>query len=280
MLLQNKKVLITGAGGAIGSELALGFAREGADVALHYRSSSKRVSELVAEIKAMGRDAVAIKADLSMAEEVRYTVDEAVKYFGRLDIAINNAIYGPQIPVLDLSLDEINTTFETNLRGYFLIAQYAAKQMVAQKSRGWIVNISSISSRVVTSSYVHYAATKGGVEALTRGMAVALGRKGINVNCIAPGVVNTPTVKNMFDDPRNADPVIDRTPTGFIAEIADCVAPVIFLCTEGARSINGQVIDVDGGYSIQGMEWVLSDEMVEFRNKLEEKGSDALRENK
>lgn len=278
MQLENKKVLITGAGGAIGTGLALGFAKEGADVALHYRSSAKSVEDSISKIKAMGRDAIGIKADLSDAQEAMGVVGKAAAYFGQVDIVINNAIYGPQIPVLDLSLDEINTTLDTNMRGYFLIAQSAARQMVMQKSRGWIVSISSISSRYVTSTYVHYAATKGGVEAMTRGMAVALAKYGINVNCVAPGVVNTVTVKNMFEDSRNADPVLDRTPSHRLTEVGDCVGPVIFLCTEAARAINGQVIDVDGGYGIQGMEWVLSDDMIEFRNKLEAMGTDALKD--
>jgi glucose 1-dehydrogenase len=277
MMLKDKKVLITGAGGAIGSALALGFAKEGADVAIHYRSSDKRVEEIRSAIVSSGRDAVGIQADLSKTDGAKILIRKAVDYFGRLDIVVNNACYGPQIPFLDLSTEEINRTFDTNLRGYFLVAQQAARHMVKDHVKGRIVNISSISSRVPTSTYVHYAATKGGVEAMTRGMAVALGKYGITVNCVAPGVVNTPTVQSMFLDPQNADPVINRTPTGNIAEISDCGGPVLFLCTEAASAITGQVIDVDGGYSIQGMEWVLSDEMIEFRNKLEEEGADALK---
>lgn len=274
---QGKRVLITGAAGAIGSTLARAFAREGADVCVHYRASREKALALVEEFRAMGVNACSVCADVSKPEDCQRTIDEAVKGLGGLDIVINNAIYGPQIPVLDLSLEEIIRTFDTNARGYFLIAQYAARQMVKQgNNRGWIVSISSISSRSMTSTYVHYGATKGSVEAMTRGLAVALAPYGINVNCVAPGTVNTPTVQNMFEDPLNADPVNSRTPQGKIPETEDVVEPVMFFCSEGARAVTGQVLDVDGGYGIQGMEWNLSQEMIDFRNKLEEQGSDEL----
>jgi len=279
MRLKGKRALITGAGGAIGSELAVTFAKEGADVAIHYRSSEKNAKENAKKCISCGVKAITLQADLSKPEEIKKMIEKTVIGLGGIDIIINNAIFGPQIDPFEISLEDIDRTFDTNMRGYFLTALYGAKQIVKQgNKRGWIVNISSISSRSMTSTYVHYSVTKGGVEAMTRGMAVAFGKYGINVNCIAPGCVNTPTVKNMFEDPINADPVISRTPMGYIAEIKDCIGPVIFFCTEEARAITGQVLDIDGGYSIQGMEWALSDEIKEFRNKLENKGADTLRE--
>lgn len=278
MRLQGKRVLITGAGGAIGSGLALGFAKEGADVALHYKSSRQNAEENARQCRSFGGRAMTVQADVSKTEDIEKMIGEVVAGFGGIDILVNNAIYGPQIDIFELSLEEINRTFDTNLRGYYYTALCAAKQMVKQgNQRGWIVNISSISSRCMTSTYTHYGATKGGVEAMTRGFAVAFAKKGISVNCVAPGCVATPTVKNMFEDPVNADPVLSRTPTGFIPEVEDVVLPVIFLCTEDARAITGQVLDIDGGYTIQGMEWAMSDEMKEFRNKLEEQGADSLR---
>lgn len=278
MRLKGKRVLITGAGGAIGSALALTFAKEGADVAIHYKSSEKNAKDYAEKCRKMGVKAVTIQADVSQTSEIERMVDEAVKGLGGIDIVINNAIFGPQIDLFDLSVEDMNRTFDTNLRGYYYTALCGAKQMVKQgNKRGWIVNISSISSRSMTSTYTHYGATKGGVEAMTRGFGVALAKYGINVNCVAPGCVATPTVKNMFEDPINADPVLSRTPTGFIPEVEDVVGPVIFFCTEESRAITGQVLDVDGGYLIQGMEWKMSDDMKEFRNKLEEQGADILR---
>lgn len=278
MRFQGKKVLITGAGGAIGSELALEFAREGADVAIHYKSSSMNAEENARKCREFGIKAITIQADVSKPDEIERMISEAANGLNGLDILINNAIYGPQIDIMDLTLEEINRTFDTNLRGYYYSALCAARQMIKQgNKRGWIVSISSISSRCMTSTYTHYGATKGGVEAMTRGFAVAFAKKGINVNCVAPGCVATPTVKNMFEDSKNADPVLTRTPTGWIPEVKDVVGPVLFLCTEDARAITGQVIDVDGGYVIQGMEWAMSDEMKVFRNKLEEQGADILR---
>lgn len=272
MRLKGKKALVTGGAGAIGKGICLGLAREGSDVAVNYHHSKEKALELVKEIQAMGRQAIAIQADVRKNEDIRRLISETVKSLGRLDIVVNNAATGPQIPLLEVSEETLDDFLDTNLRGYFLVAQHGARQMIKQKGPGWIVNISSISSRSMTSTYVHYATTKGGIEAITRGMAVALGRYNIRVNCVAPGAVMTPTVATMFEDPRNADPVNNRTPIGRIVTIEESVAPVIFFCSEEASGITGQVLDVDGGYSIQGMEWELTDEMLRFREDLEKGG--------
>ena len=278
MRLKGKRAMVTGAGGAIGSALVVAFAKEGADVAVCDYLSMNNAEDNAKKCREYGVNAITVQADISKTEEIDRMVAEAVSGLGGIDIVVNNAVFGPQIDLLELTVEDLNRTLDTNLRGYYYTALCGARQMVKQNNkRGWIVNVSSISARSMTSTYAHYSATKGGVEAMTRGFAVALGKYGINVNCIAPGCVATPTVKNMFEDPKNADPVISRTPTGFIAEIEDCVGPVIFFCTEDARAITGQVLDIDGGYAIQGMEWGMSDEMKDFRNKLEESGSDALR---
>lgn len=278
MRLKGKRALVTGGGGAIGTGIALGLAREGADVAIHYRSSRQSAEDNAVRCREYGVKAITVQADMSNTDDIERMIRETVDGLGGIDIIVNSICYGPQIDIMELSLEDINRTFNTNLRGYYYTGLCGIKQMLRQgNKRGWVVNVSSISSRCMTSSYTHYGATKGGVEATTRGFAVAFGRKGINVNCVAPGCVATPTVKNMFEDPVNADPVLSRTPNGYIPEVEDIVGPVIFLCTEEARAINGQVIDVDGGYCIQGMEWAVSDEMKEFRNKLEAEGADILK---
>jgi glucose 1-dehydrogenase len=272
MRLEGKRALITGGAGAIGSALAVGLAREGADVSICYRHSEEKARRLVKEIEKLGRLAVCIAADVRKPPDIERLIGETVQALGRLDIVVNCHTAGPQIPLLEVSLETLDEFLETNLRGYFLVAQHGARQMVKQGTPGCIVNVSSISSRSVTSTYVHYAATKGGIEATTRGMAVALGRYKIRVNCVAPGVVMTPTVASMFAEPGNADPVNFRTPLGRIVTIEECVGPVVFFCSEEASGITGQVLDVDGGYSIQGMEWVLTDKIRAFRENLEKKG--------
>jgi len=272
MRLEGKRAVVTGGAGAIGSGICLGLAREGADVIINYRNSKEKAEQLAAGIKAMGRNAVAIQADVRKSVDIQRLIAQSVESLGGLDIVINNAATGPQIPLLELTEETLDDFLQTNLRGYFLTALYGAKQMVKQGIGGRIVNISSISSRSMTSTYVHYAATKGGIEATTRGMAVALGRHGILVNCVAPGAVMTPTVANMFEEPLNADPVNNRTPIGRIVTIEECVGPVIFFCSEESSGITGQVLDVDGGYFIQGMEWVLTDDIAKFRDELEKTG--------
>lgn len=272
MRLAAKQALVTGGAGAIGGGICVGLAGEGADVAILDIHSEQRAADLTAEIEEMGRRAIFIPADVRSGEEIRGAIAETVSALGRLDIVVNCAVTGPQTPLLETTEELLDDMLNTNLRGYFLASLYGAQQMIEQGGPGWIVNLSSISSRAVTSTYVHYAATKGGIEAMTRGMAVALAPHDIRVNCVAPGTVMTPTVATMFEDPRNADPVNSRTPLGRIVTIEECVGPIIFFCSDESSGITGQVLDVDGGYSIQGMEWVLSEEMLKFREELEEKG--------
>ena len=272
MKLEGKKALVTGGAGAIGSATCLALAKEGADVAIIDHLSRDMALKLIEDIESLGQKAAFIRTDVRKGGEIRNAVNETVETLGGLDIVINCAVTGPQTLLFDITEEILDDFLQTNLRGYFLTTLYGAKAMVKNESRGCIVNISSISSRSVTSTYVHYAATKGGIEAMTRGMAVALGRYGIRVNCVAPGAVMTPTVKTMFEDTKNADPVNRRTPLGRIVTIEEAVGPVIFLCTDEAGGITGQVLDVDGGYSIQGMEWNLTEEMLKFREQLEKEG--------
>ena len=272
MSLEGKTVIVTGAGGAIGSEIAKAFAGEESNIIVNYRRSKDSAEKVAEECNELGGKAIAFQCDISHNNQIKKMIAEAVKLFGHLDILINNATIGPQIPFLELTEEDFEGILSNNVGGYWYCSQYAARQMVEQKTPGWIVNISSISSRSVTASYVHYAAGKGAIEAMTRGMAVALAPYNINVNCVAPGVVLTPTVRNMFEDPVNADPVVERTPGHKITEIKDVIGAVVFLCREEAKMIRGQVIDIDGGYSIHGMEWNMSEEMKKFRSEVESKG--------
>lgn len=272
MRIEGKNAVVTGGAGAIGSGICIALAREGANVAINYHKSEEKAKKLAEQIKGMGRKAVAIQADVRNKEAIKRLIDTTVENLGPLDIVINNAVTGPQSPLLDLTEETIDSFLNTNLRGYFLVALYGARQMVKQNTPGKIINISSISSRSMTSTYVHYSVCKGGVEALTRGMAVALGCYGIRVNCVAPGAVMTPTVKNMFEDSKNADPVNSRTPLGRIVTIEESVGPVIFFCSEESNGVTGQVLDVDNGYVIQGMEWTLSEDIIKFRDNLEKGG--------
>lgn len=273
MRLSGKKAIVTGGAGAIGSGICLRLAREGADVAIGYLTSESKADRLVKEIKSMGRDTIAIKVNMKEVDEIQKAIDETVKAFGRLDIVINCFTTGIHIPFLDLTLDDINGMIDLNIKGYFMASLFGARQMVKQGGPGWIVNIGSISSRGMTSTMVHYGATKGAIESLTRGMAVALGRKNIRVNCVTPGAVMTPTVANMFEEPKNADPINSRTPLGRIVTIEECVGPTIFFCSEESSGITGQTLDVDGGYMVQGMEWNLTEDMMNFRKKLESQGN-------
>ncbi|HBG74910.1 MAG: hypothetical protein A2X25_07585 [Chloroflexi bacterium GWB2_49_20] len=272
MKLQGKRAIVTGGAGAIGSAISLAFGKEGADVLICDLMNYNRGNEVAKQIQDLGRKGIALETDLRKPKDLQNAVRTAVKEFGGVDIVVNCATAGQQIPFLELTEEVIDDFFDTNLRGYFLTSLYAAKEIAKQGTPGWIVNVSSISSRSMTSSYVHYSATKGGIESLTRGMAVALGKYNIRVNSVAPGCVMTPTVRNMFDDPRNAEPVNSRTPLGRIVTIEEVVEPVVFLCTNAASGITGQIIDIDGGYSIQGMEWVLTEDIKLFREKLEGTG--------
>jgi len=246
--LKGKKALVTGASRGIGRGIALALAKQGADVAVNYRSNAEEAEKVVAEIKAMGRDSFSVQADVSNKASVAKMFEEIKGKWGKLDILVNNAGIVQFAPFEELTEEQWDAVLDTNLKGQFLCGQQAVKLM---EQGGRIINIASIASGGVGvgfSRLSHYTASKGGVVALTENMALDLAKKGINVNAIAPGVIETNMTKEMLGDETTKRGLMARIPKGRVGKPEDVAAAAAFLASDEADYITGSVIYVDGGW--------------------------------
>jgi NAD(P)-dependent dehydrogenase (short-subunit alcohol dehydrogenase family) len=243
MRLAGKAAIVTGAARGIGLAIARAFAAEGARVVL----ADVLADEARTQAAALGEAAVAVPTDVGDGAQVRRLVDETVARFGRLDIMVANAAVQAEIPFLDLTEEEFDRVIRVNLRGAFLCGQTAARRMVRSGTRGAIVNLTSVNAVVAHPVLVHYAASKGGIAMLTKGMAVALAPHGIRVNAIGPGTVNTPINAGFFGMPGMIERMLMRTPLGRIAEADEIARVAVFLASDEASYLTGTTIYADGG---------------------------------
>jgi glucose 1-dehydrogenase len=243
MRLQGKVAIVTGAARGIGLAIAQRFVKEGARVAL----ADRLAAEVTTEAERLGPAALAIPTDVGDASEVRRMVARAVERFGQLDCMVANAAVQAEIPFLDLTEEEFDRVIRVNLKGTFLCGQTAARHMVQTGTRGTIINMSSVNAVVAHPVLVHYAASKGGIGMLTKGMAVSLAPHGIRVNGIGPGTVNTPINANFFSMPGMIDRFLMRTPLGRIAEADEIASVAVFLASDEASYVTGTTIYADGG---------------------------------
>jgi NAD(P)-dependent dehydrogenase (short-subunit alcohol dehydrogenase family) len=239
--LAGRVALVTGAAKRIGRSLALRLASEGADVVVNYRGSKNEADEVVAEIIAMGRRAVAIQADVAKRNDVAEMFASVEKEFGRLDILVNNAGMFFSAKFEDLTEEQWDRIMDTNLKSQFLCSR-AATPMLRRSGHGRIVNFASLGGLLAWPAYTHYCVSKAGVIMLTRCLARALAPE-ITVNAIAPGTISFPG-----DAPELAEDFILRAPlqrTGTAKDIEDAV---VFLVQ--SAFVTGQVIVVDGGRTL------------------------------
>ncbi len=248
--LTGKVALVTGARRGMGKAHALALAKQGAKVVATNRAND--CAEVVAEIKAAGGEAIGFAMDVTDALQIKAMFDETVENFERLDILVNNAgIYEPK-PALELTEEEWERTIHINLKGQFLCAQRAAKEMLKNKW-GRIINISSIASGGLGIGFMgatHYAASKGGIVGMTESLADEWAQYGITVNVIAPGAIDTPMVREPGKDlmPETADEINLRVPLKRIGRPEEVSAAVVFLASEEASYITGSTLYVDGGW--------------------------------
>jgi len=249
MRLKDKIAIVTGAGQGIGKGIALRLAQEGAHVVVNYPTPNvaDKAEEVAEQIRQMGQKSVAIQADVSKGAQVTAMVEQTVATFGRLDIQVNNAGVDPHIAFLDMTEDDWNFIIDTNLKGNFLCAQAATRAMM-KTGGGKIVIISSIHGIQTYKRMTAYAAAKGGLNAMTRQLAIELSPYHINVNCVAPGAIAVE--KNYIMDPSFDPHMFDHEiPVGSIGYPADIAGAVVFFASDDARYVNGQVLLVDGGTS-------------------------------
>lgn len=247
--LKNKVALVTGARRGMGRSHALALAAQGAKVVVTDIDLDE-CQKVVEEIKNNGGEALAFKMDVSNKTEVDKVFDEVAEQFGRLDILVNNAgIYSPK-PFLEMMEEEFDKTININLKGEFLCAQRAAKEM-AKNNWGRIINIASIASGQVgvgIAGGAHYTASKGGIIGMSETLAIELAPLGINVNVIAPGAIDTPMVQAAQIPKEAMDAMLSRVPLKRIGRPEEISAAVIFLASEEASYVTGATLHVDGGW--------------------------------
>ena len=241
-----KIVLVTGAQRGIGRAVAVRFAEAGADVALNFLDDEAAAKSAAAEITALGRRAVTLAADVAKPQDARRLVAEAERTLGPLDVLVNNAAIFPRAPFLELSEDTWDAVLDTNLMATFVCAQEAARRMVAAKRPGVIINLSSGAPYRGSLRATAYMASKLGIVGLTRGMARELAPLGIRVNAVAPGITNT-AMPRLGNTEEGLAALAKANPLGRLAEPADIADVIVFLATDAARYVNGQLIHVNGG---------------------------------
>ena len=248
---KDKFVLVTGSGRGIGAAIALHFARNGADVVINFFRNRAPAEEIVREVKALGRRALLVKADMGNIENLNQLMDEVEKAFGGLDILVNNAASGYNHSAMQQKPKGWDWTMNINARSVLFLAQRAVPLMV-KRGGGSIVSITSPGSSRVMPDYVAVGASKAALESLTRYLAVELAPQNINVNAVSPGIVETDALKhfNSLAESNIIQNAARSTPAGRLATAEDVAGVVAFLCTPSAAMIRGQVLIVDGGYTL------------------------------
>jgi 3-oxoacyl-[acyl-carrier protein] reductase len=245
--LKGTSAIVTGGSLGIGTAIALKLAEFGANVAINYRKHKEEAEEVIKKVKAMGRKGLVVQADISNFSDAGKMVNDTIKEFGRLDILVNNAGINWDGVIWKMSEEQWDSVIDINLKGYFNYIRAVAPIFREQKS-GKIVNVTSINGLRGKFGQANYSASKAGIIGLTKTVAKELGKYGINVNAVAPGLIETDMMKQATEEVRKMaieEIVLKRI--GMPEEVADVVA---FMCSEMARHITGEIIKVDGGQYI------------------------------
>lgn len=245
---QNIKVaLVTGASRGIGRACALRLAECGYDVAVNFNSNEAKAAEVVSAIEAMGRRAAAFKGNTADLKEVQNMFREVHKIFGQLDVLVNNAGVVDDAYLLMINEDSLSRSLDVNIKGYFHCAQQAALKMMSKK-HGRIINISSVSSVLAVDGQGVYSATKGAVNSMTATLAKELAPRGITVNAVAPGFIET-EMMDAIPEEKKAE-YLKAIPMGKFGNVQNVADIVAALCSETFDYVTGQVIIADGGLSL------------------------------
>jgi enoyl-[acyl-carrier protein] reductase III len=246
-----KTALVTGSGRGIGRAIALRLAQDGANVIINYHRNAAPAEEAAEAVRALGRRALVVRANLSKTEDVDLLFDAVAAEFEGLDIFINNAASGFNRPALQQKVTGWDWTMNVNARAFLFAAQRAAPLMEKRGGGHMVANTSPGSTRVMP-DYIAVGASKAALESLTRYLAVELAEKNIVVNAVAPGLVLTDALKHfaVLADPQVIDRAIANTPAGRVVTPEDVAGVVAFLCSPAAAMIRGQVIVIDGGYTL------------------------------
>jgi glucose 1-dehydrogenase len=247
MRLQGKRALVTGSGRGIGRAIAVRFAREGADVVINDLDIQGPARETLAQVEAAGRRGVLVQADISQADQARRLIDDAVRQLGPLDILVNNAGIEKRAPFVEVTEADYDKVLEVNLKGSFFVTQTFVRQLLAGKRPGRIINISSVHEEVPFPGFSPYCLSKGGMQLLTRDLAVELGPYGITVNGIAPGAIITEINRSLLDDKPRVERLHRQIPLARMGQTDDVAAVAACLASSDADYVTGSTYYVDGG---------------------------------
>ena len=245
--LEGKVVVITGSSTGLGKAMAIRFATEKAKVVVNYRSKEDEANSVLEEIKKVGGEAIAVKGDVTVESDVINLVQSAIKEFGKLDVMINNAGMENPVSSHEMSLSDWNKVIDTNLTGAFLGSREAIKYFVENDIKGTVINMSSVHEKIPWPLFVHYAASKGGMKLMTETLALEYAPKGIRVNNIGPGAINTPINAEKFADPEQRADVESMIPMGYIGEPEEIAAVAAWLASSEASYVTGITLFADGG---------------------------------
>ncbi|MGG4266936.1 SDR family oxidoreductase [Peribacillus simplex] len=245
--LEGKVVVITGSSTGLGKAMAIRFAQEKANVVVNYRNKSEEADSVLEEIKTNGGEAVAVKGDVTVEEDMINLVQSAIKEFGKLDIFINNAGIENPVPSHEMPLSDWNRVINTNLTGNFLGCREAIKYFVENDVKGNVINMSSVHEMIPWPLFVHYAASKGGVKLLTETLALEYAPKGIRVNSIGPGAIATPINGDKLEDPEKKKDLESMIPMGYIGKPEEIAAVAVWLASSESSYVTGITLFADGG---------------------------------
>lgn len=243
--LKNKVAIVTGASGGIGKAIAVGLAEAGADIVCVAR---RNCADTIKEIEQLDRKAIYIAADLTELKSIEEIVNTTMQKFGKIDILINDAGTIRREEALDFSEKDWDDVMNLNLKTLFFLSQRVAKEFVAQKCKGKIINIASMLSYQGGIRVVSYTASKSGVLGITKALANEWAKRGINVNAIAPGYVCTDNTEALRKDEKRYKEILDRIPAGRWADPEDMKGTAVFLASDASDYIHGCTIPVDGGW--------------------------------
>ncbi len=255
--LKGQKALVTGASSGIGAGVALSLAAAGADVVVNYSSSAAGAEKVVGEIKAAGGNAMAVKADVSKAEDVNAMFDRMIADWGTVDILVNNAGLQQDASFVDMTLEQWNRVIGINLTGMFLCAQRAVREFVRRGVRpeishaaGKIICMSSVHEIIPWAGHVNYAASKGGVKLFMQSLAQELAPQKIRVNSIGPGAIQTPINRAAWETQEALDSLLTLIPYGRIGVPNDIGKAAVWLASDESDYVNGQTMFVCGGMTL------------------------------
>jgi NAD(P)-dependent dehydrogenase (short-subunit alcohol dehydrogenase family) len=246
--LTDRVALVTGASRGLGQHFARVLARAGANLVVTSRTTAS-LAPLVEELKALGREVVAVELDVREHASIQRAVAEAIRVFHRLDVLINNAGCNIRKPATEVTWDDWNEIVNTNLRGGFFVAQAAAREMIP-RNYGRIVNIGSVTCVAGYAGLAPYGASRGGIKQMTMSLAHDWGAHGITVNCLAPGWFKTAQNRALYDDPGWVDYLCERIPLGRPGQMDDLDGALLLLASDAGKYITGQTLLVDGGISV------------------------------